>query len=128
MPETVGQQVPQCREQGGSNERFEERNPEENGITRNDEDHHIADDPYAYKCGNDRPDDAEGEPPSYNELCNKADKCRDEQVHDLALIESQMNVTHVDRDERKLTQDCEHSVLLILILYAYFGRESTQFR
>src|SRR5712692_11507996 len=114
VPETVGQQVPECRKQGGPNKSLEEWNPKENGIARNDEDDHIGDDPYPHECGNDRPNDAEGEPPSYNELCNKTDKCRDKQVHDLAQIEGQMNVTQIDCDEWKLTQKCEHSILLLV--------------
>jgi hypothetical protein len=128
VPEAVGQQVPECREQGRSNQRFEERYPEEDRITRNDEDHHIGDDPYPHQRGNDRPNDAEREPPAYNELCNKADNGRDEQVHELTLIESQMNSTYVDRDEWKLTQECEHSILLLLSVYACFGRIGIQFR
>jgi len=79
VPQTVGQQVPKCREQGSSNQRFEEWHPEEHGITRNDEDHPIGDDPYPYQRGNDRPNDAEWESPAYHELCNKADNRRDEQ-------------------------------------------------
>jgi hypothetical protein len=90
VPEAVGQEVPERREQSGPNERFEEWNPEEDGITRNDEDHHIVDDPYPYERGNDGPNDTEREPPTYNELCNKTDNGRNEQVHDLAQIESQM--------------------------------------
>jgi len=77
VPETVGQQVPKCREQGGSNQRFEERHSEEDRITRNDEDHHIGNDPYPHQRGNDCPNDAEREPPAYNELCNKADNGRE---------------------------------------------------
>ena len=128
VPETVGQQVPECREQGRSNQRFEEWHPEEDRITRNDEDHRIGDDPYPHQRGNDRPYDAEREPPADNELCYKADNGRDEQVHELTLIESQMNVTQVDRDERKLTQECEHSILLLMSVYACFGRKGIQFR
>ena len=90
MPETVGQQVPQRRKQGSSDERLEERNPEEDGITRNDEEHQIVDDPQPYKCGNDRSNDAEGEPPAYNELRNKTDKCCNKKVHELTQIESQV--------------------------------------
>ena len=90
MPHTVGQQVPKCCEQGSSNQRFEERYPEEDGITRNDEDHHVGDDPYPHQRGNDRSNDAEGEPSADNELCDKADNGRDEQIHELTLIESQM--------------------------------------
>ena len=114
MPEAVGQQVPERRKQGSSNQRFEEWDSEKDGITRNDEDHHVRDDPYSHQRSNDGPNDAKGEPPAYNELCYKADNGRDEQVHDLTQIQSQVNGTHVDRDERKLTQQCEHSILFLL--------------
>jgi hypothetical protein len=97
VPEAVGQQVPECREQRGPNQRLEQGNSEEHGIARNDENDHIVDDPYPHQCGNDRPNDAEGEPPAYNELCNKTDKWRDKQVHDLIQIECQVNVTQIDR-------------------------------
>jgi hypothetical protein len=86
VPEAVGQQVPECRKQGGPNQRFEERDSEEHGIARDAEDHHSIDDPDPHQRGNDRPYDAEGESPAYNELCYKADNRRDEQVHDLTLI------------------------------------------
>jgi hypothetical protein len=113
VPETVRQQVPECREQGSSNQRFEEWYPEEDGITRDDEDHHIGDNPYPHQRGNDGTNDAEREPPAYNELCYKADNRRDEQVHDLAQIESQVHGTYVDRDEWNLTQECGHGVPLL---------------
>src|SRR5712691_9098674 len=70
VPETVGQQIPECREQGRSKQRFEERHPEEDRITRNDEDHPIGDDPYSHQRGDDCPDDAEWEPPADNEFCD----------------------------------------------------------
>jgi hypothetical protein len=66
VPETVRQQVPECREQGSSNQRFEEWYPEEDGITRDDEDHHIGDNPYPHQRGNDGTNDAEREPPAYH--------------------------------------------------------------
>src|SRR6266566_1396792 len=103
MPEAVGQQVPECRKQGAPNKRFEEWNPEEDGISRNNEDHHIVDDPHPHQRDKDGTKDAEREPPAYNELCDKTDKCRNEQVHDLAQIDSQVQITYVDRDERDLT-------------------------
>jgi len=76
VPEAVGQQVPECREQSGSKERFKEWHSEEDGITGSDEDHHIVDDPYPYERGNDGPNDTEREPPAYDELCNKTDNGR----------------------------------------------------
>jgi hypothetical protein len=120
VPHTVGQQVPECREHDSSNQRFEEWHPEEDGITRNDEDHHIGHDPDSHQRGNDRPNDAEWEPPAYNKFCYKADNDRNEQIHELTLIESQMEIAYVDRDEWYLTQECEHNVPLLLSVYACF--------
>jgi len=80
VPQAVGQQVPERREQRGPNQRFKERDPEEHGITRNDERYHIADDPDPHQRGNNGPKDAEGEPPADNELCHKANECRNEYV------------------------------------------------
>src|SRR6266699_82964 len=55
VPDAVGHQVPECREYGGPNQRFEKRYSEEDGVTRNDEDHHIGDDPDPHQRSNDRP-------------------------------------------------------------------------
>src|SRR5215472_11250171 len=87
VPETVGQQVPKCHENGRSDQRFEERHSEEHGISWNDEDHHIGHDPYPHQRGDDRSNNAKWEPPAYDELCYKADDGCDEQVHELTLIE-----------------------------------------
>ena len=64
VPEAVGQHVPEGREQGGPDQRFEQRHAEEDGVTRNDEDHHIGDDPHSHQRSNDRPNDPEGQPPA----------------------------------------------------------------
>ena len=58
---------------------------------------------------------------------NKANNGRDEKVHELTQIESQVKVTHVDRDEWGLSQECEHNVLHILYMCACFVRKDTQF-
>jgi len=40
---------------------------------------------------------------TYDKLCYKTDDGCDEQVHVLTLIESQLEITHVDRDKWNIT-------------------------
>ena len=72
----------------------------------------MGDDPDPHQCSDDRPDDAEWEPPADDELSDEADHRRDEQGHELTLIKSQVQMTSVDRDEWDLTQQRDQTVLL----------------
>src|SRR2546426_7955849 len=128
MPDAGSQQIPECRKQDRPNECFEERYPEEDEITRNDEGYHTRDDPYPYQCGNDRADDAQGGSPAYNELCYKTDNDCDKQVQNLTQIKNQMHVPQIDREEWSLTQDTEHKTLLLVSMSVSSGRKGTPFR
>ena len=49
------------------------------------------------------------------------------ELDELTQIDSQVKVTHVDRDEWDLSQECEHNVLLNLIYVSLLVRKGTRF-
>src|SRR5438128_1761105 len=74
--------MPQCYQNDGTQERFDDWYAIDDAIAVNSEVDHVCEQPDTSECCDDRTDEAERKPPTNNELCDQADDGCDDEVND----------------------------------------------